>query len=769
MSDPETTPYGTATLTPEEDVVAGSYRTWTITYRAGRFGMDDGSALKVAFSQTSDWGTPQFDDPAADNYATVETTGDASVAGRYEDKGHTRPFKTCVVVDVFDGSLAPGDEVTLTLGATGGGSMGHQAQSFVESPYELRVLVDPIRTGEFLPVGDPLTFDVVAGPATSLTAVVDAATAPDEPATLSVRAEDFWGNVATGFEGSLDVSIHDLGDADDSGDSGDADDSGDSGDVDDSRADHALPDAVELEDGVGTASVSFAEPGVYRLAVADETRELDALSNPTDFRPDGEREGGRRTYWGDLHGQSGETVGSGTIQQYFDYARDAAFLDFASHAGNDFQITDEFWETIQSTIRAFNDPGAFVTFLCYEWSANTPLGGDHNVYFRGDAAEIRRSSNWLTAEGDAKTEGTNTAEELYETYSGRDDVLIIPHQGGRPATLDAYDPDLTPFVEINSVWGVFEWFGREALERGYEVGFVGGTDDHSGRPGVAHPDNLAKHNVRGGLMGVTAPDLTRESLWDAFEARRVYATTGARALLDVAVAGEPMGAEATVTDGSPVPVSVAVNGTAPVRRVDCFRGSELIASRSFAGEGDGDRTAGGAGADGAAGDGVRVVELTWSGARGTGRDKVVDWSGGCTLSAGEIRDVEAFGFHRPTQGVADSRPESVEWDATTTGNYQGVRLTVDAPADAELAVRTRPVSESFALADLDGSGGPKRIAAEGLDCELVIRETGAATAFDVDCRFEDDATESGTHPYYVRVRQDDGHMAWSSPVFVTVE
>lgn len=68
------------------------------------------------------------------------------------------------------------------------------------------------------------------------------------------------------------------------------------------------------------------------------------------------------------------------FEQYFDFARQRAFLDFIWHVGNDFQITDEFWERLQSVVSRNNASGEFVTFLGYEWSANTPNGGDHNGY-----------------------------------------------------------------------------------------------------------------------------------------------------------------------------------------------------------------------------------------------------------------------------------------------------------------------------------------------------------------------------------------------------
>src|SRR5262249_34527593 len=38
-----------------------------------------------------------------------------------------------------------------------------------------------------------------------------------------------------------------------------------------------------------------------------------------------------RRYWGDLHGQSGETIGMGSVESYFRYARDLAFIDMVGH------------------------------------------------------------------------------------------------------------------------------------------------------------------------------------------------------------------------------------------------------------------------------------------------------------------------------------------------------------------------------------------------------------------------------------------------------
>jgi hypothetical protein len=705
--------YGTVSLEPDDDVVAGTYGTWTITYTVGAIGMDDGARLKIAANSTSDWGPPQFDDSAADNYCTVETDGDASVEGRYDTQGHVRPFRNVIEVSVFDGALEAGDQITITLGARGEGSLGLVMQSFPERDFRLIGLVDAFETGEFVELADELTIDVVGGPARRLHAIVPSSASPGEDIEVAVRGEDYWGNVADRYEGTLSIETED--------------------------GDHLA--TVEADDGIARVDVTLADPGVHRLTVVDADRDLRTTTNPVVCTDDADG----TVYWGDIHGQSGETVGTGTAREYLDFARDSAFLDFASHAGNDFQITPEFWTELRELIAEYNDPGDFVTFLCYEWSANTPNGGDHNVYFRDDEEEIHRSSLWQVEEGTDRAQGTYPAESLYEAYEGRDDVLIIPHRGGRPATLDAYDPNLTPFVEILSVWGIFEWYGQEALEQGYDVGFVAGSDDHTGRPGASHPTNEADwaFPIKGGLMAAHADELSRGSLWDAFTDRRVYGTTGARILLDVQVAGERMGGDVSVT-GSPE-IDVTVNGTAPIREIDLVRRSEQVATRSFV-------------------EGTDLVEVAWTGARSTDRHKVQDWSGSLGLDRGRIAAVSEVGFDHPDAGVVKRQDTHLRWDGSTAGNTQSLRLDLDAPEDATMTVATDPVTTSVRLDDL-----PHSVDAGGVGRRLTIRRTGTSSRLDADVTFRDEDAPAGRHPYYVRVTQEDGEMAWSSPIFVTVE
>ena len=180
---------------------------------------------------------------------------------------------------------------------------------------------------------------------------------------------------------------------------------------------------------------------------------------------------------------------------------------------------------------------------------------------------------------------------------------FVPHVGGRYAPLEWHDPELEPLVDGYSEWGEFEWFLKEALEKGYRVGFTAGSDDHKGRPGAAYPGS-GSFGVYGGLTCIQAESLTREGLWMAIRARRCYGTTGQRILIDATADGHPMGSAFEAEEAPEIVVHVV--GTAPIERIDVFRGLEEVYSYPEAPERSEDR-----------------VRLAWSGPRIRARDAMM--------------------------------------------------------------------------------------------------------------------------------------------------
>ena len=156
------------------------------------------------------------------------------------------------------------------------------------------------------------------------------------------------------------------------------------------------------------------------MCIRDRSGTVVCRSNPLRIVEDSEL----LPYWGELHGQSEETIGTNSINDYFAFARDKAGLDVIVHQGNDFQITNEFWEKIQIMTQEFLDEGQLVTFPGYEWSGNTGLGGDRNVLFFCEGETIRRSSHALVSDLTDVDNDCNSSDALFKSLKGTKTVVF---------------------------------------------------------------------------------------------------------------------------------------------------------------------------------------------------------------------------------------------------------------------------------------------------------------------------------------------------------
>jgi hypothetical protein len=719
---------GRSWITPDGPVVAGQLGTWTVTYEVGAYGYDERARLKIAWRFASDWGTPQFTNPGARNYATVrlQTRCPTAVADlALEPRGQVRPWFKTLVVSVADGSLYPGDRIHVTVGDTRGGGDGSRAQTFRERGCEWRVFVDPFGTELYTPLDPSPTLDVVGGALHRLVAIAPTTVRPGEPFDALVKAEDLWGNPCERFEGEvrLEAAGPALG---------------------------GLPRAVRWRSG---------EAAVTRLSgltlPAGEARirathgELGAESNLIRALGPGEA----RTFWGDLHGQTRATVGTGTIEEYFAFGRDVALLDTMCHQANDFQVTEAEWQRLRRQIDRFHADGRCVIFVGYEWSGMTPGGGDRNVMFRSDAASLHRSSH---AEVDDMADAASDCfpvTELFAQLRGRDDVLLIPHIGGRYADVVGFhDPALEPVVEIYSDWGRFEWLLEDALRAGHKVGVVSNSDGHKGRPGASHP-GASTFGACGGLTCVLAEALTRDAVFEAIRARRCYGVSAAQRIhVELRVNGLPMGAEGRAT--GPVRIVGRAAGTGPIERIDVLRGVDVLRTLS-------PYTT-------ASYEGSTRYRVAWAGSRVRGRDRLTRWDGSLDLSAGRIVGAEPFAMENPEKGITRRTGQRIEWISNTTGDDDGVDLTLDAPAGAGLGVRTPVIDLDVPLADL-ADGATRVFPAGGVDLRafmrrLPLRDLTRELAFDV----ADPAPPAAAcSAYWIRVTQEDGAQAWTSPVYLT--
>ena len=77
---------GSAVVEPAGEFEAGSYQSFTLTYSAGFFGIDDTGSIKIVHRFASDMGRPQFDRPSAANFVTAEASNGAVLYLEYDMK-----------------------------------------------------------------------------------------------------------------------------------------------------------------------------------------------------------------------------------------------------------------------------------------------------------------------------------------------------------------------------------------------------------------------------------------------------------------------------------------------------------------------------------------------------------------------------------------------------------------------------------------------------------------------------------------------------------
>ena len=154
---------GTAVLDKSGAFDAGSYQSFTLTYTAGRFGIDDSGSLRIAFRFATDQSNPQFVDGTAPNFTQVEASNNAILEARFDPKGNIRPWDRTLQIKVVKGFMKEGDTITVRFGVTDQGSPGMRLQTFCESRFEFRVLVDPIATYNFQTLPDQPAIQIAPG------------------------------------------------------------------------------------------------------------------------------------------------------------------------------------------------------------------------------------------------------------------------------------------------------------------------------------------------------------------------------------------------------------------------------------------------------------------------------------------------------------------------------------------------------------------------------------------------------------------------------
>lgn len=300
---------------------------------------------------------------------------------------------------------------------------------------------------------------------------------------------------------------------------------------------------------------------------------------------------------GDIHthsgqGQGGRGCGAGSVDENFSYARTAGALELYALSDHDFDMREVGdWEARLEAVERYYEPGRFVTLPAYEWTS--PLYG-HRVVYYAEPKGTKVFSGCDVVNGSE----LDTPEELWRRLkAGGVPAITVPHHpmsASHPGNWNHHDPKMEPLVEIYSSWGSCEfpeselagtgsdWHGhltaREALARGYRLGFVASSDGHDGHPGNAQSPHVKHHHLYhdlgSGRAGVLVEKFERRDVFEALRSRRCYATTGAPMAMLVRSGATVMGGAREGVSG-PLEVSVRVRGTQPIARLDLIMGGRV--------------------------------------------------------------------------------------------------------------------------------------------------------------------------------------------------
>lgn len=487
--------FGTAT--------AGRPGSWTIVYQAGPLGISKGGSVFLQSSPFWGWSTPQILNPNRPGFTEINAPENLEVSAE-------TVYENLLRITMINRDLKADEKIVIHYRGL--------ADRYSEDNERLWIAVDGNGDNIREVITESPIINVSPGPLTGFVISVSSVIAPTERAKINIAAIDAKGN-AVDLEGAaLELDCPGLD----------------------------IPKIVHLgKNGALEISAKATNEGIYFLK-AKGPMGIVTQSNVFIVSKDLPN-----ISWGDLHGHTQLSDGTGTPDDYFWYARNVAGLDYVGitdhdHWGIQFlDSTPNLWEQTRLAVEKAHDPGNFVALLGYEWTSW--LYGHRHVLYFGDPSdpdfEIFSTMSPKAA----------TPKDLWKALSGLNAISVPHHPAGGPIGIDwSYQGprDLEPVFEISSVHGhsedpylpggIYSGVDGNYVKDHLDTfpGFIGGSDSHDGHPGLAF---IAAG--RSGLMGVINAPNTRDGLKAALTSRRVYATNGSRMILFATLGKNPMGSD----------------------------------------------------------------------------------------------------------------------------------------------------------------------------------------------------------------------------------
>ncbi|MCZ6503645.1 MAG: hypothetical protein O6945_14170 [Gammaproteobacteria bacterium] len=319
-------------------------------------------------------------------------------------------------------------------------------------------------------------------------------------------------------------------------------------------------------------------------------------------------------------------------------------------------------------------------------------------------------------------------------------------------------------VEIQSGSSGYEWFGQYFAGLGYRIGFTASPTSH-----------IPGKNVD---LAQTAILIVGEESWQqAVTARRTFVTSGPKSILLMRVNGGNPGSRIELSKRRHI--SGEVFATTGIDAIELIRNGMVIDHYRFK------DTEGSLQVKVTMGSDSKPLVPGWDTPR-NGRE----WLGYLRVIGARISSIKASGIEKRSQSaiaINPAEPARVDFITWTHGTQSSFVLSLDEIADQEVLFEIN-IKEGFEDVDLlPGTRDPavtpgirQLLSLDDIGSNSITRATNVNGYSDF-VRFE--LTNTGRSPqlsfsfvdtrsagigdyYYVRVKQTDDHMLWSSPVYI---
>ena len=194
---------------------------------------------------------------------------------------------------------------------------------------------------------------------------------------------------------------------------------------------------------------------------------------------------------------------------------------------------------------------------------------------------------------------------------------------------------------------------------------------------------------------------------------------------------------------------IDVTGSERIGRVDNFNGREHLATHRRYSEAE-------------LGNRIRVI---WEGAEYRGRFREVIWDGRAEFSGNKIVRARGINFFNADKTLDRTSDNALQWWALTTGNFGGFDAWLEEGLSGSIDIQTPVVSEKVEIKSIGFEDTVFDAGKLGRKLRL-FRLPGDNPHVQMSVEQDIALRGKGDNPLYVRVTQEDGNQAWSSPIYI---